>query len=167
MVGEQKHPQKTAWNRGSRLYMFFKIGVLNIFENFTEKHLSLFDNVAGLNACNSIKKRLDHRYFSVRFAKHLRWLLLLREKNNDKKHVSPKNHLITASFKILWGLKEQKNLGINYIRWNLQLFTFCGSKHFFQLTLVCAADSRTGVCSRLLFQKLESKFFFCLDCTFW
>ena len=80
---------------------------------------SLFNKVAGLNACNFIKKRLHYSYFPVKFAKflrtpsyteHFRRLLLLREKHNDKKtlvkHVSPKNHLIIANFRILKGLKE-------------------------------------------------------------
>ena len=35
---------------------------------------SLFNNVAGLNACNFVKKRLQHRYFPVKFAKLLRTL---------------------------------------------------------------------------------------------
>ena len=46
----------------------------------------LFNKVADLRACNFIKKRLQHRYFPVKFAKflrtpffteHLQWLLLL------------------------------------------------------------------------------------------
>ena len=46
---------------------------------------SLFNKVAGLKACNSIKKRFQHRCFPVKFpkflrthffAKQLQWLLL-------------------------------------------------------------------------------------------
>ena len=46
---------------------------------------SLFNKYAGLKACNFIKKRLQHRFFPVKFAKilrtpffteHVRWLLL-------------------------------------------------------------------------------------------
>ena len=46
---------------------------------------SLFNNVVGLQDCNFIKKRFQHRYFPVNFAKflrtpsfieHLWWLLL-------------------------------------------------------------------------------------------
>ena len=33
---------------------------------------SLFNKVAGLNVCNSIKKRLQHSCFSVKFANFLR-----------------------------------------------------------------------------------------------
>ena len=61
--------------------MYFKIGVLKIFE-------SLFNNVAGLNACSCIKKWLQHRCFPVVIAKLLRtafsienlWWLLLKTK---------------------------------------------------------------------------------------
>ena len=54
--------------------MFFKIGILKHFSNFTGKHLcrSLFLNVAGLKACNCTKKKLQHRCFPVKFAKFLR-----------------------------------------------------------------------------------------------
>ena len=54
--------------------MFFKIGVLKNFANFTGKHLleSLFIKAAGLKACNFNKKRLQHRCFPVKFAKCLR-----------------------------------------------------------------------------------------------
>ena len=47
---------------------------------------SLFNKVAGLNACNFVKNRLQHRCFAMKFVKflitpflteHLRWLLLL------------------------------------------------------------------------------------------
>ena len=68
--------------------MFFKIGVLKNFKNFTWKRLVLesnFSKVAGLICCNFIKKRLLHRCFPVKFAKflrtlffteHLHWMLL-------------------------------------------------------------------------------------------
>ena len=65
--------------------MFFKIGILKNFTNFTGKHLcwSLFFIKL---ACNFIKKRLQHRRFPVKsanffrtaiFTEHLRWLLLI------------------------------------------------------------------------------------------
>ena len=47
-------------------------GVLKSFANFTRKHLcwrSLFNKTAGLKAWNFIKKRLQHKFFSVKFAK--------------------------------------------------------------------------------------------------
>ena len=52
--------------------VFFKKGVLKNFANFTGKHLcwSLFFNkVAGLRACNFIKKRLQHICVPVKSAK--------------------------------------------------------------------------------------------------
>ena len=67
--------------------MFFEIGVLKNFSNFTGKHVleSLFNKVQGPLACNFIKERLQQRCFSARLAKflkrtffkeHLGWLLL-------------------------------------------------------------------------------------------
>ena len=62
----------------SRSHMFFKIDVLKIFAIFAGKH-------QDLQACKSIKKRLQHKCFPVNIAKilrtaffmeHLRWLLL-------------------------------------------------------------------------------------------
>ena len=55
------------------------VGVLINFVSFTRKYLcwSLFFNkVTGLNVCNSIKKRLQHSCFSVKFANFLRTLFL-------------------------------------------------------------------------------------------
>ena len=68
--------------------MYFRIGVLKNFAMFTGKYLcwSLFFNkYAGLKACNFFKKILQHKFFSVKFAKflrtpffkeHVQWLLL-------------------------------------------------------------------------------------------
>ena len=76
------------FSRTGRLQMFFKIGVLENFTNFTGKHLcwSLFLNkVPGLKTYNFIKRRLHHRccpakfvtfFKSILFTEHLRWLLL-------------------------------------------------------------------------------------------
>ena len=70
--------------RSSCSQMFFKLSVLKNFPNFTVLE-SLFNNVAGLQACNFFKKSLQRRCFPVKFAKflgtsffteHLRWLLL-------------------------------------------------------------------------------------------
>ena len=65
--------------------MFHKKAALKKFTIFTGKHLcrSLFDKVAGLQLCNFIKKRLQHRWFSVKIVKFLR---------------TPKNHLQTTAF---------------------------------------------------------------------
>ena len=65
--------------RSSRSQMFFKIGVLKNLANFTGKQLcwSLFLNkVAGLQASNFVKKRLQHRLYYVKFAKFPRTLFL-------------------------------------------------------------------------------------------
>ena len=55
--------------------MLFKIGVLKNFGNLTGNHLCwslLFNKDAGLNVCNAIKKRLQHRCFPVNITKFLR-----------------------------------------------------------------------------------------------
>ena len=55
--------------------MLFKIVVLKNFCKFHRKTSVLeylFNEVAGLKAYNAIKKRLQHRCFSVKFAKFLR-----------------------------------------------------------------------------------------------
>ena len=51
--------------------MFFKIGGLKSFTKFTGKHVldSNLSIVAGLICFNFIKKRPQHRYFPVQFAK--------------------------------------------------------------------------------------------------
>ena len=67
--------------RSSRSQMFFKIVVLKN----SQMSVSFFNKVAGPQACNFIKMRLEHRCFPVKFAKllrtpffteHLQWLLL-------------------------------------------------------------------------------------------
>ena len=71
--------------------MFFKLGVLKNFANFTEKHLC-----QSLLLINFVRNRPQRRWFPVKFAKflrtpffveHLRLLLLI--------------HLFTASFILL------------------------------------------------------------------
>ena len=51
---------------------------------------SLFNKVAGLRACNFIKKRLQHRCFPVKFANLLRTLIL--------KNICERPHLDTIIF---------------------------------------------------------------------
>ena len=65
----------TCW-----LQISFKIAVVKDFALITGKHLwwSLFNNVAGLKACNGMKKRLQHRCFSVNIAKFL-WTAFLQK----------------------------------------------------------------------------------------
>ena len=50
--------------------MFFKIGALKKFANFTGKYLcwSLFLKKLDPQVCNFIKRRLQHRCFPVKFA---------------------------------------------------------------------------------------------------
>ena len=64
--------------RSSRWQMFFKIGVLKNFANFTGKHLrwSLFLIKLEAQTCNFIKKRLQNRCFPVKFAKFCKHLFL-------------------------------------------------------------------------------------------
>ena len=53
----------------------FKLGVLKNFVNSTKKTYvleSLFNKVGALKPCNSIKKRLQHRCFLVKFSNFLR-----------------------------------------------------------------------------------------------
>ena len=73
------HNKATA--RSSRPKVFYKIGALNYFTKFTEKHFyqrlffnkSLFFNkVACLRPATLFKKRLWYRRFPVNFAKFLR-----------------------------------------------------------------------------------------------
>ena len=62
--------------------MFFKIVFLKKFASFTGKHLCwslLLMQFTGPQACNFIKKRLQHKCFPVKCAKfleHPQWLLL-------------------------------------------------------------------------------------------
>ena len=58
-----------------RLQIFFKTNVLKIFCNIRRETTaleSLFGKVACLKACNSIRKRLKHMYFTVNIAKFSR-----------------------------------------------------------------------------------------------
>ena len=73
--GNESHEKETT-EAVSRFQVFFKMGVLKNFANFTGKHMrleSLFNTVAGLQACNFIKKRLNTG--NTFFAEHLNWLL--------------------------------------------------------------------------------------------
>ena len=56
--------------KSSRSQMFFKIDILKNLAMFTGKHLGLlFNIVAGLEHCNCIKKRFQHKCFLVKIAK--------------------------------------------------------------------------------------------------
>ena len=72
-------------SRSSRLRMFFKVGVLKNLVNFTGKNPCVGISFIKKEPATLLKKRLQHRYFSVKFAKllrtpfftePLRWLLL-------------------------------------------------------------------------------------------
>ena len=63
--------------KSSLLQMFFKIDVLKNLAMFTERPVLelLFNIVAGLEDCNYIKKRFQHKCFLVNIAKFLRTIL--------------------------------------------------------------------------------------------
>ena len=65
-------------SRSSRLQMFFKLGVLRSFANFTGKHLcwSPFLKNSQAGGLQLHKKRLQHSCFPVQFAKLLKTLFL-------------------------------------------------------------------------------------------
>ena len=65
-------------SRSSHQRCSIKKAVLNNFAIFTGKHVSesLFNKIIGLPACNLIKKRLQHRSFSVNIVKFLITLIL-------------------------------------------------------------------------------------------
>ena len=111
--------------------MFFKIGVLKKFANFTEKHLCWTCKLA----CNFIKKRLQHRYFPVKyvnffrtafFTEHLRWLLIMFSVRKLLQHVvihfaifsQPvnRNQVFSISKHIHEQRHEQANLSIRHKR---------------------------------------------------
>ena len=72
------HDQKTlSLNfKNNRSQMFFKIDVLKNFAMFTGVLELLFNIVAGPEACNCIKKRLQHKCFLLNIAKSLRTPIL-------------------------------------------------------------------------------------------
>ena len=84
--------------------MVFTLGALKYFANFAGKiHVleSLFKKASDLQACKFIKKRLQPRYFPVKFARfstalfqHLRWLATCNS-HNDKLYL--KMHSLTKN----------------------------------------------------------------------
>ena len=100
----------------------------------------------------------------------------MTEKNNYgktlTKHVSRKNDFTIVNFRILKGLrrlkkKKKKKKIRNYLPFlNYWGAYFHDSKYFFQLILICVADSHTGPCSAFFFQKYQLNLFFYLDCPF-
>ena len=58
--------------RSGRSLVFCEVGILKKYAKFTVEAPvleSLFNKVGGLQACNVIKKRLQHMYFLVNFDK--------------------------------------------------------------------------------------------------
>ena len=57
--------------------MFFEMGILKVcnIHRKTSVLESLFSKVATLEACNFIKKRLQHRFFPVNIAKFLKKII--------------------------------------------------------------------------------------------
>ena len=96
-----------------------KKGVLKNFANFTGKHLCW----SLLQACNFIKKRLQHWCFPVKFAKFLRTSILKKIYERLLLFVSPQNTIANSSgeFRLNETLTECKALFIkqnNFIRSN-------------------------------------------------
>ena len=77
-----------------------KNGVLKIFANFTGKQLCW----SLLQACNSIKKRLQHWCFPLKFAKFSRTSILENTSERLLLFVSPKNTIANSSCEL--GLDE-------------------------------------------------------------
>ena len=77
LVNVQCNPHESSISsiiRSSHLLMFYEISV-KYFAKFTGKHLSgnlFFNKVPGVQACNFIERRLQHRCFSVNCVKFLR-----------------------------------------------------------------------------------------------
>ena len=82
LVLNNQNPLRHTMNHRDLLVLFrssyrkcsVKKGVLKNFENFTEKHLCW----SLLQACNFIKKRLQHWCFPVKFAKFSRTSILTK-----------------------------------------------------------------------------------------
>ena len=104
-------------SRSSRLEVFCTKGALRNCAKFTEKHLcqSLFFNkVAGLRACNFIKKKTLAQCFPVNFAEflrtpfiteHLRWLFLEIQIKSLEVLFNPLQHGVA----FLYPLKTSEN----------------------------------------------------------
>ena len=55
-------------SRGSHAEMFYEETIPKSFAKFTEQNLSAIVAIWRLEACNVMKKRLQHSYFSANFA---------------------------------------------------------------------------------------------------
>ena len=107
-------------SRSSHPQMFFKMDILKYFRNIHRKTTvldSLFNKIAGLQACNFSKKSLQHRCFPVNneeflkttfFIEHLRWLHLnvitsvyKVVKDHQKYHVRSSSSGVIKIWKVL------------------------------------------------------------------
>ena len=77
----------------------------------------LFNKVTGLEVCNFIKKRLQHRFFLVNIAKFLRTLILKTSANGCCSVVLIIKLIITASF-----LNQKHDVGWFLLRRFVDLF---------------------------------------------
>ena len=76
--------------------MFYKKGVLENFANFTRKHLCqspFFNKVPGLRPATSLKKRLWHRRFPVKFAKVFKNVFFTEHLQITASVITEKNNL--------------------------------------------------------------------------
>ena len=100
-----KHPRRRRNYRSSCSQIFIKISSLKNFAIFIGKQQSHFKKFAGLEARKSVKRRLQHRCFSVKIAKVLRtafsieqlWWLLL-----ELRHFFSLWYITLKFMKIVW-----------------------------------------------------------------
>ena len=64
------------WSFEVNLFVFHCLGPINKGHNKTPVLKSLLHKAAGRKPCNFVKKRLQHRYFSVNIAKFLKTPIL-------------------------------------------------------------------------------------------
>ena len=80
LIWDLKLQMFTIKNKKQPPEVFYKKAVLKSFSIFTGKHLYsslfLFNQVASLQVCYLIKKRFQHRCFSVNIAKFLKTVIL-------------------------------------------------------------------------------------------
>ena len=94
--------------RSSRWQMSFKMGVLKIFSQYSQKILvleSLCHKVTDLWPCSFIKKRLQHKCFPLNIAKLLKVAFFIEHLRYVKKPVTTSPWRAKKAFtKLLWHL---------------------------------------------------------------
>ena len=120
--------------KSSRSKIYLRIGVLKNFAIFTGRHLCwclFFNEYAGLNACNFIKNRLQHKFFPVKFVKflrtlffteHVRWLFL--EISYELSLSLSLLHLRTMNGVISWALQRLFHFTVCVTFLSVSLFFF-------------------------------------------